>query len=55
MNYFPKGGQCVACTRRLDTNCKNLPFHEMKVHRTDGSDAVVICSYFERMPQEERR
>ncbi len=55
MNHYPKGGRCLACTRRDDRSCKHLPFHEMPVHRRDGVDVVVICTYFQRAPQESRQ
>lgn len=55
MNHYPKGGRCLACTRRDDRSCKHLPFHEMPVHRRDGVDVVVICIYFQRAPQESRQ
>lgn len=46
-NFYPKGGQCSACSKRLH-DCSALPFEQMPIHRRDGCDAVVICSDFER-------
>jgi hypothetical protein len=54
MNHYPKGGRCMACARR-EHKCNHLPFHEMPVHRRDGVDVVVICTYFERAPQNDSR
>lgn len=45
MNYYPKGGRCLACTKRIN-KCSHLPFHTMPVHRHDGVDAAVICTEF---------
>lgn len=46
-NFYPKGGRCSACRKRLD-DCSGLPFEQMPIHRMDGCDAVVICSDFEQ-------
>ncbi|MNO06690.1 hypothetical protein D3C81_2285720 [compost metagenome] len=53
MNYFPKGGRCAACALVL-ADCSKLPFQQMPVHRTDGTDAVVICTEFRRQPESQR-
>ncbi|WP_236213206.1 hypothetical protein [Metapseudomonas otitidis] len=45
-NFYPKGGRCSACRKRLD-DCSGLPFEQMPIHRRDGCDAVVICTDFE--------
>lgn len=45
MTYYPKGGRCSACSKRLN-DCSHLPFHTMPVHRQDGTDTVVICTEF---------
>ncbi|HHQ2608987.1 hypothetical protein ACOANN_04105 [Pseudomonas aeruginosa] len=44
-NYYPKGGRCRACERRLD-DCSSLDFSAMPVHRRDGPDVIVICTEF---------
>lgn len=46
-NFYPKGGRCSACSKRL-ADCSDLPFDQMPIHRRDGCDAVVICSDFEQ-------
>lgn len=43
--YYPKGGRCQGCAKRLH-DCSALPFDTMPVHRRDGADVVVICTEF---------
>ena len=45
VNYYPKGGRCQGCSKRL-ADCSALPFESMPVHRRDGQDVVVICTEF---------
>lgn len=47
-NYYPKGGRCKGCAKRLN-DCSSLNFSAMPVHRRDGADAVVICTEFRQM------
>lgn len=53
MTHRPKGSMCMSCERRL-VRCDHLPFREMPVLRTDGTDFVVRCTYYAREKQEDR-
>ncbi|MNZ18472.1 hypothetical protein D3C78_354850 [compost metagenome] len=53
MNYYPKGGRCLACAKAA-ADCSKLPFEQMPVHRRDGCDVVVICNQFRRAPDDQR-
>ncbi|HLD65868.1 MAG TPA: hypothetical protein VJA19_07485 [Pseudomonas sp.] len=41
--YYPKGGRCQGCAKRL-ADCSSLPFHTLPVHRRDSQEVVVICT-----------
>jgi len=44
-DYYPKGGRCQACAKRL-ADCSALPFDAMPVHRRDSQVVVMICTEF---------
>lgn len=46
--FHPKITRCQGCSK-LESDCSDLPFHSMPVHRTDGLDTVVICTQFQQM------
>lgn len=50
-NYYPKGGRCQACAKRL-ADCSALPFNTMPVYRRDGDTVVVICNQFRQANHE---
>lgn len=47
-NYYPKGGRCSRCHKRLD-DCSALPFNQMPKHRNDGAGVIVICTEFQQL------
>jgi hypothetical protein len=40
---YPNGDMCMNCTK-LYEKCNHLPFEEMRKHKQDGVDYIVICS-----------
>jgi hypothetical protein len=52
-SFYPKGGRCAACSKRLH-DCSTLPFEQMPIHRREGRDVVVICTNFQKAKEMRR-
>ncbi len=44
---YPNGDMCINCTK-LYAKCNHLPFEEMRKHKKDGEDVIVICNQYEK-------